>query len=72
MIIHYTSQKVEKSTNILKDYFKKNNFILATVHRDSNTDNRRKLTSIFRSLLQISIDYKVVLPIHPRTKKLKK
>ena len=47
-------------------------FILATIHRDHNTDSQERLTSIFRALLDIAEqdDVKVVLPLHPRTKKL--
>ncbi len=47
-------------------------FVLATIHRDHNTDSQERLTSIFRALLDIAEqdDVKVVLPLHPRTKKL--
>ena len=48
------------------------NFILATIHRDNNTDKGERLSAIFKALLDISerdgID--VVLPLHPRTSKL--
>ena len=49
-----------------------NNYILATIHRDNNTDNPYRLESIFRALLQISNDDKIeiILPLHPRTTKL--
>ena len=47
------------------------NFILATIHRDQNTDNPVRLQAIFEALLEISLEKKiqVVLPLHPRTKK---
>lgn len=46
-------------------------FILATIHRDHNTDDDERLTSIFRALLHIAEKDRqtIVLPIHPRTKK---
>ena len=46
-------------------------FILATIHRDLNTDNPLRLQAIFEALLEISLEKKiqVVLPLHPRTKK---
>lgn len=49
-----------------------NNYILATIHRDNNTDNPARLDSIFRALLHISNDDKIeiILPLHPRTTKL--
>jgi len=47
-------------------------YVLATIHRDNNTDDKERLTNIFSALLDISeqdgID--VILPLHPRTKKL--
>lgn len=46
-------------------------FILCTVHRDSNTDQRTNLENIVRGLLRIQqiSEQKIVLPLHPRTKK---
>jgi UDP-GlcNAc3NAcA epimerase len=47
-------------------------FILSTIHRDNNTDDPERLSSIFRALLEIAENEKteVVLPLHPRTAKL--
>lgn len=49
-----------------------NKYILATIHRDNNTDNPARLESIFRALLHISEEDKIdiILPLHPRTSKL--
>ena len=49
-------------------------FILATIHRDNNTDQPERLNGIFEALYQISLqkDIPVVLPLHPRTAKLLK
>lgn len=44
------------------------NYYLATIHRAENTDNPQKLIKIFRALNEL--DRPVVLPIHPRTKKI--
>ncbi|PXY02128.1 UDP-N-acetylglucosamine 2-epimerase (non-hydrolyzing) [Marinifilum breve] len=48
-----------------------NEYILATIHRDHNTDNAENLRNIFKALLyianQFSIDIKI--PLHPRTMK---
>lgn len=47
-------------------------FVLSTIHRQENTDDKAKLTSIFNALKEISQKQKIVLPLHPRTiKKLK-
>lgn len=50
----------------------KDDYILATIHRDNNTDSPDRLSSIFKALLYISEEekIKVVLPLHPRTAKL--
>lgn len=45
-------------------------YILTTIHRAENTDNKQKLVNIFKALDEINKKYKVVLPLHPRTKKL--
>ena len=42
-------------------------FILATIHRDSNTDYPERLGAIFRSIIRLSEECQVVLPLHPRT-----
>ena len=47
-------------------------FVLATLHRDSNTDQPVRLNAIFSAFLQISKEIPVVLPLHPRTAKLLK
>ena len=66
----YFSSLADSQSNILTKYDLTNNqFVLATVHRANNTDNRNNLHSIFKSLLEISLEQTVVLPLHPRTKK---
>ncbi|MFO7525185.1 MAG: UDP-N-acetylglucosamine 2-epimerase (non-hydrolyzing) [Ignavibacteriaceae bacterium] len=44
-------------------------FILCTIHRQENTDNTSRLNSISEALLIISENNKIILPLHPRTKK---
>ncbi|MBO4403217.1 MAG: UDP-N-acetylglucosamine 2-epimerase (non-hydrolyzing) [Bacteroidales bacterium] len=61
----------ERKTTILEDNsLQHEQYLLATIHRDSNTDNPQRLTAIFKALLQLSEDCPVVLPLHPRTAKL--
>lgn len=45
-----------------------NEFVLATIHRQENTDNLEKLNEIFEGLQLINKEKQVVLPLHPRTK----
>lgn len=69
----YFSDVAESKTEILKNLdLKKNKFILATIHRNNNTDEPVRLNALFRSLHEISLKHglDVVLPLHPRTSKL--
>ena len=45
-------------------------FALATLHRQENTDDPVKLKNIFGALNEISSSTRVVMPIHPRTRKV--
>ena len=45
-------------------------YILATLHRAENTDDIRRLKVIVSGLVSISKEFPVVLPIHPRTRKV--
>ena len=45
-------------------------FILCTLHRAENTDNFERLSNIVESLNKINKEIPIVLPLHPRTKKM--
>ncbi|MEA4964003.1 non-hydrolyzing UDP-N-acetylglucosamine 2-epimerase [Lutispora sp.] len=47
----------------------KNDYIMMTMHRDFNVDTPEKLEKILKDVNRVSKEIKVVLPIHPRTKK---
>jgi len=59
-----------------KDLAKKPNFeipasfILASIHRPENTDFKDRMESIFKALEVINNEIKIVLPLHPRTRKI--
>lgn len=42
-------------------------YVLATVHRQENTDDAERLSGIFKALSRIAKTTKVVMPLHPRT-----
>jgi len=46
----------------------KKDFILSSVHRAENTDDKTRLKEIFEALCELSQTVQVVLPLHPRTK----
>jgi UDP-GlcNAc3NAcA epimerase len=70
--MHFSKTAETKTDIIAKNNLQKNSFILATIHRNNNTDDAVRLNALFKSLNDISetdnID--VVLPLHPRTAKL--
>ncbi len=63
---------LDKSKILTDNELQARNFILATIHRNNNTDEPERLNAIFSSILRISEDFEieVVLPLHPRTSKL--
>ena len=55
----------------IKPSFKiEENFVLCTIHRAENTDSAANLKCIFDALGEISKEVQVILPLHPRTKKV--
>lgn len=45
-------------------------FVLATCHRAENTDNRERLSAILQALSEVAGAVPVVVPLHPRTRRL--
>lgn len=45
-------------------------YILCTIHRNNNTDEPERLKSIIKALNKISEEKDIIIPLHPRTKKL--
>jgi UDP-GlcNAc3NAcA epimerase len=43
-------------------------YVLATVHRAENTDDRERLRTILAALAGVAAELPVVLPLHPRTR----
>jgi len=77
--------KIIKSGDVMQDvalFYKKyakkpkfvieeiKDFILCTIHRAENTDNLERLQSIFEALNEIGKEKQIILPLHPRTKKI--
>lgn len=66
-LLHNTEISKKKSKIIIKLGLKKDDYYVATVHRPSNTDNRKNLTGIIEAFRESGKT--VVFPVHPRTKK---
>ncbi|MEG0517586.1 MAG: UDP-N-acetylglucosamine 2-epimerase (non-hydrolyzing) [Bacteroidales bacterium] len=64
----YFAQLSSSKEKLLKELgVSKGDYLLATIHRDSNTDNPERLRAIFEALIRISSGEKIVCPLHPRT-----
>ena len=70
--LHFANVAKEKTNIIQRLGLNGKLFILDTIHRDSNTDHPERLNAIFKTLVQLSKETQVVLPLHPRTAKLMK
>ncbi len=70
--LYFAKVAEERSKVMAQHGLDKGNFILATIHRDSNTDVPERLNALFSALLEIhqNNSIPVILPLHPRTKKL--
>lgn len=67
--INYYLKKAEKTSTLLSQLsLQGKDFILATLHREENTNNVDHLRSIATALNTIHSSIPVVLPLHPRTR----
>lgn len=67
--LFYGELAEKKKKFLTKIGVKPEEFILATIHRDNNTDIPERLRSIFEAFLMIAREQNIpiVLPLHPRT-----
>lgn len=70
--LHFASLADEQSNLIEEQKLNGEPFILATIHRDNNTDQPERLSAIFEAICAVVAQHNinVVLPLHPRTAKL--
>ena len=67
----FYSEMSGSKSNIINQLDKNDrDFILCTIHRQENTDDPEKLKSICKALDEIHAKIPIVLPIHPRTRKI--
>ncbi|KPV96747.1 UDP-2,3-diacetamido-2,3-dideoxy-D-glucuronate 2-epimerase [Pseudoalteromonas sp. P1-9] len=64
----YYSQKESDSVEVNALLDKGTPFVLVTIHRAENTDDKIRLENIFSALESIHQNVEVVLPLHPRTR----
>jgi UDP-GlcNAc3NAcA epimerase len=67
----FFSRKTELVSEPIQELFEHTpEFVLATIHRQENTNNVPALRSICQALNEINETKAVVLPLHPRTRKV--
>ncbi len=66
--LYYEKISSDKSKILENNDLKNKEYILATIHRQENTDNINNLNDIISGLS--SSNKKIVLPVHPRTQKI--
>lgn len=72
--LHFAALAEKRSDVLRRNGLKENEFVLVTIHRDSNTDDPNRLNAIFETLLQLAGEHEIAffLPLHPRTRKMMK
>jgi UDP-N-acetylglucosamine 2-epimerase (non-hydrolysing) len=69
----FENLKIAESSGILEKLgVKPKSYMLSTIHRQENTDDQDRLAEIFRGLGLVSEEFHmpIILPIHPRTRKM--
>lgn len=68
--LHYKAQAAAQSDVLSRLGVEPQGFVLSTCHRAENTDDPVRLRDILTALSEVSGALPVVLPLHPRTRKI--
>lgn len=68
--LFYAQKAALTSTVLATHSLKSGEYVLATIHRQENTDNDENLSQIVKALNEINTKLDVVVPLHPRTRKI--
>jgi UDP-GlcNAc3NAcA epimerase len=68
--LYFRDRAMEQSSVLVRLSLQPKRFALATCHRAENTDDQGRLLQILTALEQTAQSMPVVLPLHPRTRKL--
>ena len=68
--LHKIKNVADKSRILKKLGIKEKNYVVLTIHRPSNVDDKEKLENILNALEIIQKDISIVFPVHPRTMKM--
>jgi UDP-GlcNAc3NAcA epimerase len=69
----WAAERAGRTSSVLRDNkLAPERFMLATIHRQENTDDEQRLRTILTALKALNTTMDVVLPLHPRTDKMLK
>jgi UDP-GlcNAc3NAcA epimerase len=68
--LQFVKKAKAKSSVLSALHLSPKGYILATVHRAENTDNKERLFNILSALAMLAEDSRIVFPMHPRTRKM--
>jgi len=67
----FFAELASKSSKLLKTLgLESNKYLLCTIHRAENTDKLHNLEQITKALNILGNDHEIIVPLHPRTKKI--
>ncbi|MEL6640133.1 MAG: UDP-N-acetylglucosamine 2-epimerase (non-hydrolyzing) [Pseudomonadota bacterium] len=66
--LHFARRAEEQAAGAKDKGLERGEYVLATVHRQENTDDPARLNAIIEGLAMVAKDMPVVLPLHPRTR----
>jgi UDP-GlcNAc3NAcA epimerase len=69
-ILFYSDIAEQKSSILDRLEIQPGEYVLSTIHRAENTDVLARLENIILALREIAEETKVILPLHPRTRKI--
>ena len=67
--LYYSKKAQNASTILTRLNVEPGSYVLSTIHRAENTDDQTRLKTIVEALHLLSRDVRVILPLHPRTRK---
>jgi UDP-GlcNAc3NAcA epimerase len=67
--LRFSAIAQQRSTLLSELGLPRGKYLLATIHRQENTDDPERLRTVFAALGELAADLPVVLPLHPRTRK---
>ena len=66
----FSNLEVAKNLDVITKYKISNDFVLVTLHRPSNVDDKKVFSNIISAIEELSGDAEFVFPMHPRTRKM--